>query len=542
MKLKGFGNRAYNIFFHLHTVSGIVISVALFVIFFAGAFTLFKTEFYLWENPRARKGAPAQTNPEEILKKVREQLAGFDLDDDTFITFPTASHPVINLYGHIKPESGEGEIHYAGKMNPGDSKLYETAESAVGETLYRLHFLDQIPYAGRWLAGFTSLFFVFASITGLLVHWKNMLTKFWALSFKGARKQIWTNSHTVLGLLGLPYQLMYAVTGAFYLLLILVLMPAVMVLYEGKPEHVYALAYPAYGVAYDDDAPPAVHTGRLAALHERVMGLYGKDYDILAVQLRHFNKEDAAVNYRLVARNSSFFSSHGYVGYRLADGSEIYSELPGEGKKLTYKVIEAFSHLHFATFGGMFVKGIYFVMALFTCYVIVSGILIWKEARNNRNYTPKQKKFHHRVTLIFLSVCFSLFPAIALLFTAEMALQGIEDHTLWVNTVFFTGWLALAMAGFSLKTEKKLTWFCLFTGGLLSVTVPVANGLVTGDWLWHTMSVHIWATDLFWLLTGILCLALSVGGRKPADSVPDDSRESRRQLLRSAATGFRSGI
>ena len=33
------GNRIYNILFHTHTVSGIVISVALYVIFFTGSFS-----------------------------------------------------------------------------------------------------------------------------------------------------------------------------------------------------------------------------------------------------------------------------------------------------------------------------------------------------------------------------------------------------------------------------------------------------------------------------------------------------------------------
>src|SRR4051812_10831301 len=42
-------NRNYNIYFHTHTVSGIVISVVLFVIFFAGSFSFFKEEISDWE-------------------------------------------------------------------------------------------------------------------------------------------------------------------------------------------------------------------------------------------------------------------------------------------------------------------------------------------------------------------------------------------------------------------------------------------------------------------------------------------------------------
>lgn len=43
------GNRTYNILFHTHTVSGIVISVALYVIFFAGSFSFFRDEIVNWE-------------------------------------------------------------------------------------------------------------------------------------------------------------------------------------------------------------------------------------------------------------------------------------------------------------------------------------------------------------------------------------------------------------------------------------------------------------------------------------------------------------
>ncbi|MBN4724627.1 PepSY domain-containing protein, partial [Escherichia coli] len=92
--------------------------------------------------------------------------------------------------------------------------------------LYRLHFFDQIPfYIGRYIAGFVALFFLFAVIAGVLIHWRNIVSKFYGFSLKGSLKQIWTSSHTVFGLLGLPFQLMYAVTGAYYMLSILILAP-----------------------------------------------------------------------------------------------------------------------------------------------------------------------------------------------------------------------------------------------------------------------------------------------------------------------------
>ncbi len=288
-----------------------------------------------------------------------------------------------------------------------------------------------------------------------------------------------------------------------------------MIFYEGKAEKVYAMAYPMYGVEYNEKAETYNNIENLVAINNSVSNKYGREYDILAIQTNHINKEDGAVNFRLVSKDPEVFSSNGYIGYRLKDGSEIYNALPGHNKKFTYSVVETIMHLHFGSFGGLFVKGVYFVMALFSCFVFVSGILIWKEARNNAKYTDRQRRFHHKVTQIFLSVCFTLFPAVAILFSVEMLIPSKEDHAFWVNTVFFVSWLLMSLVGiFLIKTEHILTRICLFFGGILSVLIPVVNGITTGDWFWKTPIAQVWGTDIFWLLTGIFCLFLCTSIRK----------------------------
>src|SRR5690606_25798756 len=42
--------RNYNIYFNTHTISGIIICALLYVIFFAGSFSLFKKEISAWQN------------------------------------------------------------------------------------------------------------------------------------------------------------------------------------------------------------------------------------------------------------------------------------------------------------------------------------------------------------------------------------------------------------------------------------------------------------------------------------------------------------
>ena len=67
-------NRNYNIYFHTHTVSGIVISVVLFVIFFAGSFAFFRDEIINWErNESVPVSREIDLNYDEALKKLDKE-------------------------------------------------------------------------------------------------------------------------------------------------------------------------------------------------------------------------------------------------------------------------------------------------------------------------------------------------------------------------------------------------------------------------------------------------------------------------------------
>src|SRR5262245_9390108 len=74
--------RSYNIFFHLHTVTGIVISVLLYVIFFAGSFSFFRNEIIAWErNESPAAHADQAVNFDVILDTLnaRHNLSGRDI-------------------------------------------------------------------------------------------------------------------------------------------------------------------------------------------------------------------------------------------------------------------------------------------------------------------------------------------------------------------------------------------------------------------------------------------------------------------------------
>ena len=511
--MRGLGIRAYNIIFHTHTVSGIVISFVLFIIFFAGALSLYKQEIYQWENPQARIEVIPTIDYERLLSRMDSIYPGAKESHEIRVIQPTSSKPIYTIYAPIEKDSGIQFLTFM--YNPHSDALTEITHgewSTTGETLYRLHFLDQIPlYIGRYLAGVVSLFFAFAVITGLLIHWKNIVSKFYAFSFKRITKQFWTNAHTVFGIIGLPFQLMYAITGAFYMLILLVLAPTVLVLFGGDDHKLIEKLFPMEQFHEHEhaEAHKQEHMAHMSIAEglQRIQRDHPK-YNIPYLDIVNLGQKNAVLGAELTAKNQ--FNSSGIVVLDLHTGGYKMNIQPGT-KDYTQSILQGINQVHFGSFGGWLSKALYFILSVFTCFVIISGVLMWKEARNKPTYTDGQRKFHHRVTKLYLAICFSLFPTTAFLFLAEQLFPQTTGRVDIINSLFFGCWLVLASMAYLLSSEKKIAQFFLWTGGVLAILVPIANGFATGDWFWGTASSlpYVFMTDIVWLITGFIALSLA---------------------------------
>ena len=266
---------------------------------------------------------------------------------------------------------------------------------------------------------------------------------------------------------------------------------------------------PIEGIVLNEESPLTNKNIKISKSIDEIRAQY-PDFELKTLKLKHYSREDALLS--VYGKDPSHFSGDGMIAIQLKDGKRLVEMMPGN-KTYVQSVLFGIAGVHFATFGGLFLKFVYFFLAIITCFVIISGVLLWKEARNKKNYTEKQKRFHHRVTMSYLAICFGLFPAVAILFIAELAVpRTLSNHVSLVNTTFFVSWLLLSIVGLFWKTEANLTRNYLYAGGVLSLGVPLANGITTGDWFWKTLAnkqYSVSGTDLFWLATGVLCVALA---------------------------------
>lgn len=321
MKLKALKPRLHNAMFHTHTVSGIVISFALFVCFYAGAVALFVNEIYRWENPEARFEAPDPTtiDYDRVVTSVKDNVPNFDPTVQFGFFPPTKEKPLITFYGATNDENDNVE-RFTATVNPKnfDIDYGEEPKTHMANTIYELHFFHQIPGIGLYLSGFVAFFFLFAIITGLLTHWKNIANKFYAFTTEGKWKQIWTNGHISLGFITLPFQIIFAVTGSLLCLSILLLAPSAFLMFDGDTNEVLKAVRPDAGFVYEESSPQIENGfGFNDAFHK-----VAEDYNANSIgymYARNFGKKDGTVNVRV--------DDHTTIG---GDGIFVFSHKDGE--------------------------------------------------------------------------------------------------------------------------------------------------------------------------------------------------------------------
>lgn len=501
-------NRHYNIYFHTHTVSGIVISVVLFVIFFAGSFSFFRDEIINWE----RSESTAVTR--EIQLDYNAALENLDKKYVLHGRNITISKPSVENRVAVYMEGSrdtlapkkqkEGSFFYLDNKN---FKSYTYEESySLGELLYRLHFLAQIPYpAGYYLSGFTALFFLFAIITGLLLHWKKIVSNFYVFRPKEKLKTLWTDAHTALGMIGLPFQFVYAVTGAFFMIKLLIVAPAVMALYKGDQDKLYKeLEYndTDYKFEYKKLADPF----DVNQLVNKAKSNW-PDFEITRVVIQNYGDINMHLLIEGELPSQQRFTGIGKVVYRVADGKEIARKNPVTQNGYLDVVKNVLYRIHFGDYGGYALKIVSFVLGIITCFVIISGVMIWLVARQKNNLPEKKRRFNAGVVRIYLAICLSMYPITALAFIGSKILYPLSKSNLF--SLYFGGWLLLTIFFIIKKNDAFTNKFCLISGSILGFLIPITNGIVSGDWFWTSFmhnKIQIFFIDVFWIFLASISL------------------------------------
>ena len=501
-------NRPYNIFFSLHTVSGIVISVLIYVIFFAGSFSFFRDEIINWERDQpvtAKHILNIDVDAALDSLKKKHDLYGRD------ISFRRISGE-RNAVADFSP-SKDTTVHGAGGFFYLDTDTYQTTDYwssyTLGEFLYRLHFFAQIPYpAGYYLSGFTALFLFFVVLTGVLIHWKKLLTHFFVFRPMTKLKTVWTDAHTVLGTIGLPFQTVYSITGAFFMIQIVLVAPNVLVLYNGNEQKLYEdLGYAAHSYAFTLRKLPATPEVNPSIVRS---ARRWKNFHVNEVSIKNYGDSSMHVTVAGVLSSAARFTGVGEITYR-APAMQVVQEKDPYRTTYAESVKNILYRIHFGDYGGYAVKWGSFLLGILSCFVVLSGILVWLEARNKKTISVRKRNFNERVGHIYLSICLSILPVTAVCFIISRLIPAefSAQRQPVLYSLFFGGWLLLSAFFTSGKNNRFTAYWTLAATSVLGALIPVVHGITTGKWVWVTFAAgydDLLAVDLLWV--GI---ALSTG-------------------------------
>ncbi len=90
--------------------------------------------------------------------------------------------------------------------------------------------------------------------------------------------------------------------------------------------------------------------------------------------------------------------------------------------------------------------------------------------------------------------------------------EGVAQPAWWANAVFFGSWLLAVLYTLAFRNVARTHRTLLVVGGVLTLLIPVANGLTTGDWPWVTWSMKRWAVlgvDVGATFCGIVSLGIA---------------------------------
>lgn len=375
----------------VHTWTGIISSIVLFIAFYAGALAMFKPEISAWT--QARMQAPAGSADIDAL------AAAFFPDDGSLsasatLALPHDGDPTARIY---YTEDGKHRSAYLDQADQLQIIDDVTGGVDVGSARTVGDFVDDVHRAGGLpldveaaepVIGIVSLLYGVALVSGVIVLLPSLVKDLFLLRITDNMRRMWLDAHNVLGLTSLPFHIVMALSAAVF----------------GLHHYIYdvqnAVIYPEGQTAFETQTsasapPPPSPAGRPKPPSELLGGLKEAAPDFQPSAIRYFpprNPGQSAMA-RVQGVDEGNFQRGGRFSVAMLDPATgeltISTYLPGK-QTATGTTLTSFFALHFGNYGGLPVRLLYIVLGVLGAMVFYSGNLLWIEARLSKSRPGKQ--------------------------------------------------------------------------------------------------------------------------------------------------------
>ncbi|WP_343607561.1 PepSY-associated TM helix domain-containing protein [Roseateles sp.] len=488
----------------VHSGIGIAAGLLLFIAFYAGALTLFHHEIEAWSAAAEPPAGPPPTlaDAQRLLDGVLAQAP--KMAADIRLQLPHDGHG-LRAYGQDPATKAWRSFELGADGQPREQR--ERGE--LGEFIYRLHYTVGIPGAwGTYTMGVVSLLYGLALVSGLVIYLPVLARDLFALRWGRNLKRLWQDAHNAVGLLSLPFHIVFAWSGAVLCIGTLLLAPFQFLVFEGK---LLALIGPQAGFsrpvqASGKPASPLNVEQLVAAATRAAPGL-----EVERLHIRHHGDAAAQVEADGVVRERHL-SGAARVELSGITGALLHPvQRPatyGSGTAL----LRGLQTLHYGDFGGLALRWVYFVLALAGAFLFYSGNLLWVESRRKHQQAaqPRRASVMARLTL---GVALGCIAGISALFVGTRVL-GPDRFADAVQPVYFAV-LGLCVLWALVRPLPKAAFELCVAAAALTGCIALADAAMLGPRLLRG-DLLLWTVDLTALLGAALLLLLARATRHRA--------------------------
>ncbi|SFC60896.1 PepSY-associated TM helix domain-containing protein [Pseudoalteromonas denitrificans] len=461
-----------------HSWLGLIISGLLFIVFFAGSISLFRAEITQWSmQPHFEPTKGAFLPVSEILK-IAIKDRDFDPKEHLTLIKPSKHIPYYKAYVDIQHQPGE-EDHDALLIDPVSGEIVASIDDFfLADFIYDLHIDLNIP-AGKYIIGFVTLFFFFALVSGIFIHARKLFINFFKYRSKHNKRSQLLDMHNVVGVMSLPFTIMYAISGLIFNLVIIYQIAFALVLYKGDQQ---ALLDDA---GYQAIEPQWVDKTWNKPDLDQILQKITNEYGTLPRMIRVYNYGDESAVVHTIGKIEQAFAQKFETAITVKDQHTLFTK-DAQNPNTLVQGLYVISQLHFGDFAGFDLRILYFLLGLGVCGLIITGNLLWIEQRSRqRNHSPKTLKFVNNFTLWSTG---GIVLATAVSFMTERLLPVNLTTRPDYMVYSFIITLALVACLLPLSRNKKV-----FLGYLLTSTALLLLSLVVIDWIMFANEIiNLW--------------------------------------------------
>ncbi|HBK45524.1 MAG TPA: PepSY domain-containing protein [Xanthomonadaceae bacterium] len=467
-------------FLSLHSWVGLVAGMALFIAFYAGAITVFTHELGDWQRQPAAPAAvqtPAQAGQalmDAVLARHPQAAESF------YLVLPGDHGPVARLYWY-RPDGAVEQF----QLDPGGTLQALPQRTGFVDFLYDLHFTAGLPRTfGTYLFGVVCILYGLALVSGVVLYAPAFLKDLFALRLGRNVKRLWQDAHNVVGMLSLPFHVIFAWSGAVLCLGLILLAPFQYLVFDGK---LLQILEPDFELT--PHVEPANAKAAPLPVAELLRRAHAASPGLQADSLSYHDASDANARVEVYGENDQRrLNTLGAVAMEAATG-KVLNVLEPRSMSPGVAGLRGLQALHFGNYGHAPLQWLYFLLGLGGAFLFYSGNLLWVEARRKRRQ-PDQPARTQLMARLTIGVCLGCIAGVSALFVAARLLPPGQEK------LVYYAMFGLGVAWALLRPTARAAYELLLLCALATLLVPVAGLFGTDGLVPPWRHGVLWAVDL----------------------------------------------